>query len=105
MSNLKGYWVLSKVSGPFQSDITGDYFLVEMVDADTKKTYKSYIVNENHNRHNWHDILEEHWGVYTGIKLKRSKGKQVINADSRPKLAEHLTEQECKNFRMTGSIE
>ena len=103
-SKLKGYWVLSKVSGPKRSDITGDYFEIEMIDAYTHKPYKSYIVDENFNRQNWHDVIEEHWGVYTGIKLKRAKGKQVINADSRPKLVEQLTEQETKNFRMTGSI-
>tara|TARA_R110002012_G_scaffold293118_2_gene488697 strand:+ start:1579 stop:1893 length:315 start_codon:yes stop_codon:yes gene_type:complete len=104
MNNLKGYWVLSKVSGPKRSDITGDYFEVEMIDADTKKPYKSYIVDENFNRHNWHDVIEEHWGVYTGIRTKRARGKVVINADSKPILAEKLSREECKNFAMTGSI-
>jgi len=104
MSSLSGYWVLSNVSGPYKSQKTADYFEIEMVNAETHQSYKSYIVDENHNRRNWHNIIEEYWGVYTGINTKRARGKVVINADSKPILAEKLSREECKSFAMTGSI-
>tara|TARA_R100000030_G_C3214158_1_gene114164 strand:- start:3 stop:329 length:327 start_codon:yes stop_codon:yes gene_type:complete len=108
MSNYDNYWVLTDVQGPIPSSKgTDDYFKVEMVNVKTKEPLESYIVNNNRNQHKWYDIIEaERWGIYKGIRTKRSKGKVVINADFQPVFVDDpsLTRDECKRFKNTGSI-
>lgn len=109
MSNYDNYWVLTDVQGPMASNKgTDDYFKVEMVNIKTQEPLESYIVNNNRNQHKWYDIIEaERWGIYKGIRTKRSKGKVVINADFQPVFVANpsLTRDECKRFKNTGSIE
>lgn len=98
------YFVLISVSDWKKSKISvnPDYKIVIFKEVETGKQHHTYIGVGFKNMANWNNVLNKVWGVYTGIKILDNN---LIDGDSIPVLAEPLTAEETKNFKLYGTID
>lgn len=103
--NLQEYWVLTDVRGPHESknQQTGDFYIIEMTNAQTLEKLTTYATEGLRNFENWTRCVNKDWGVYDCVH-RHSKNPKLINGDSMPRLVEDMTQQEAKLFRETGTL-
>lgn len=102
---LEMYWVLTDVRGPFESKNhhTGQFYIVEMTNAETGERLVTYATEGLENFQNWSACVNKQWGIYTNIS-RHAKKEHLINGDCIPQFVESMTAQEARSFRNTGSV-
>lgn len=102
---LDQYWVLTDVRGPLasKSHSTGDFWVIEMTNAETQERLITYATEGLENFSNWSGCVNKQWGVYTNIS-RHQKKEHLINGDCIPQLVETMTPQQARSFRATGSV-
>jgi hypothetical protein len=62
------------------------YVKITMVGIHDRNEYTTYVDTPNHNYRNWQHIIQhpERGYVLRNLKIKTHRGRQLINADSKP---------------------
>ena len=76
---LKQDWGRSKHLGT-------EYVKITVMGIKDRKEYVTYVDTPNHNYKNWEHIIRNpnHGFVISNIKTKQHKGKELVDADSKP---------------------
>jgi hypothetical protein len=63
-----------------------EYVKITMMGIKDRKEYVTYVDTPNHNYKNWSHIINnpKHGFVISNIKTKSHKGKELVDADSKP---------------------
>lgn len=88
MAKEQNYVVLTQEPG--LSKITGQpYVKITLVGTDDELDYITYVDTANHNQSNWFHITNNptHGFVLNNLRVKKSKDKRLIDADSKPVIA------------------
>ena len=74
------------------------YTKITMLNLGNRQEYVTYVDTSNHNKENWHYIVNHPtWGFVVGnVKLVTRKGKTVVDADSDPVIVD--TDQDANNL-------
>ena len=90
----------TKISKSYNSNHGGQIFYVFFKGKD--KSYRTVLFDYMRNFNNWKDVLNkaERGDYIANLKMKLYKGKEIVDADSLPKLItqREMHEIECDSF-------
>jgi hypothetical protein len=85
MAVKQPYVVLKQESGRSRH-LGTEYVKITMMGIKDRREYHTYVDTPNHNYKNWEHIIRNpnHGFVISNIKTKQHKGRELVDADSRP---------------------
>ena len=97
-----------KIGKQYKSAHGGDWFHIYFKNSYTGKSFRTALYKNMRNFNNWKNIIEkaERGDIITNLQIKLYKGKEIVDADSFPKLysAEEWAKKESDRFEQYYGI-